>query len=338
MARIIAEKGSSGDRAVASVPNQRQPVTLTRPVAALLLLVCTALWGFAFVAQKTAMDSMGPLTFNSIRFLLGTAAIAPLATWEWRRANARPGFEVSRADWRTIAIICLALFIETWLLQVGISLTSVTNSGFLVSLYVLFVPMLALAIFRTRPHPVLYLGVPLVVGGIFLLNGARLDQFNRGDMLVILGAGFLAVQVLLLGQIVRRTGLPVFISALSFLVTGLLSLVFAVILEEPDVSSISEGWIAILYAGILSTAVAFSLQAVGQQRVPPANAAIILSAESLFAAIGGALLLHERLDVIGYLGAAMIFAAIVMVEVVPELLRSAAARRSADPEERRRLT
>lgn len=295
-------------------------MTLTRPVAALLLLICAALWGFAFVAQRTAMDSMGPLTFSGIRFLLGTIVIAPLAIWEWRRAKACPGFKVSRADWGTIAIIGLALFIETWLLQVGISITTVTNSGFLTSLYVLIVPILAFAVFRTRPHPALYLGVPLVLVGIFLLNGARLDQFNPGDVLVTIGAGFLAVQVLLLGHVVRRTGLPIFISALSFLAGGMLSLVFAFILEKPDLSGISGGWIEILYTGILSTAVAFTLQAVGQQHVPPANAAIILSAESLFAAIGAALLLHERLDVIGYLGAAMIFAAIVMVEAVPQLL------------------
>ena len=295
-------------------------MTLTRPVAALLLLICTALWGFAFVAQKTAMDSMGPLTFNSIRFLLGTIVIVPVAIWEWRRANARPHFIVSRADWGVIVILCLALFVENWLLQVGIISTTVTNSGFLISLYVLFVPMLAFAVFRTRPHPVLCLGVPLALAGIYLLNGARLDQFNRGDILVIIGAGFLAVQVLLLGFAVRRTGLPIFISALSFLAVGMLSLIFAFTLERPDLSGLSGGWMEVLYAGILSTAVAFTLQAVGQQHVPPANAAIILSAESLFAAIGGALLLHERLDVIGYLGAAMIFAAIVMVEAVPQLL------------------
>lgn len=295
-------------------------MTLTRPVAALLLLICTALWGFGFVAQKTAMASMGPLTFNGIRFLLGAIVIAPIAIWEWRRAKARPSFNVSRADWGTIAIICLSLFIETWLLQVGIIFTTVTNSGFLVSLYVLFVPILAFAVFRARPHAALYLGVPLALVGIFLLNGARLDQFNRGDILVIVGAGSLAVQVLLLGRAVVRTGLPIFISALSFLAVGMLSLVLALILDKPDLSGISGGWAEILYAGILSTAVAFSLQAVGQQHVPPANAAIILSAESLFAAIGGALLLHERLDVIGYLGAAMIFAAIVVVEAVPRLL------------------
>jgi drug/metabolite transporter (DMT)-like permease len=296
-------------------------MTLTRPVAALLLLLCTALWGFSFVAQRTAMDSMGPLTFSGIRFLLGTIVIAPLAIWEWRRAKGlRPGFRISRADWAAIAIIGLALFAEKWLLQVGIVITTVTNSGFLTSLYVLFVPVLAFAVFRTRPHPVLYLGVPLVLVGIFLLNGARLDQVNRGDLLVIISAGFLAVQVLLLGQAVTRTGLPIFISALNFFVCGVLSLLSAFVLETPNLSGISGGWIEILYAGVLSTAVAFTLQAVGQQRVPAANAAIILSAESLFAALGAALFLHERLNFIGYLGAAMIFAAILMVEVVPQLV------------------
>lgn len=295
-------------------------MTVTRPIAALLLLICTALWGFAFIAQKTAMDSMGPLTFAAMRYLLGSIVILPFALWDYRRGTAKRGFTMTRNEWLVTGVLCLSYFIGNWLQQTGLTLTTVTNSGFLTSLYVLFVPLLAFIIFRTRPHTVLYLGVPLALLGIFLLNGARLDSFNSGDLMMVACAVFWGMQVLLLGYIARRTGLPIFVSALSFIVTGVLSLIFAFILEKPDLSGIFDGWIEIAYAGILSTAVAFTLQAIGQQHVPAANAAIILSAESLFAAVGAAILLHERLPLIGYAGAALIFIAIVLVEAIPAMI------------------
>ena len=117
----------------------------------------------------------------------------------------------------------------------------------------------------------------------------------------------------------RATGLPIFVSAISFLVAGALALGIAFTIEAPTLAGIAAGWMQLAYVGIFSTAIAFTFQAIGQQHVPPANTAIILSAESLFAAIGGALLLGERLPPIGYIGAALIFAAIVAVEAIPPL-------------------
>lgn len=163
--------------------------------------------------------------------------------------------------------------------------------------------------------------MPLALIGLFLLNGARLDRLNTGDGLVIGSAVFWALHVLLLGYLAIETRRPIFISAVSFLVAGLLGISGAFIFEAPTFSALSAGWIEILYAGALSTAIGFTLQAIGQQHVPPANAAIILSAESLFAALGGALILGERLDPIGYLGVALIFAAVFLVELLPNLRR-----------------
>jgi drug/metabolite transporter (DMT)-like permease len=122
------------------------------------------------------------------------------------------------------------------------------------------------------------------------------------------------------------------VSGVSFLVAGGLALGFALAFEQPNVSSLAAGWVQILYTGVLSTAVAFTLQAIGQQRVPPANAAIILSAESLFAAVGGALVLGDRLPPIGYAGAALIFFAIVLVETVPSWMEQRKRRREASAE------
>lgn len=288
---------------------------MSRPLAALMLLACTMLWGFAFVAQKSAMESMGPLTFAGVRYLLGGLLVLPLALWERRRRPAPLG----PTQWALIIAMSLVFFIGSWLQQTGLATTTATNAGFLTGLYVFFVPLLGFLIFRSRPHPIIFAGVPLALIGIYYLNGGGLDSFNGGDGLIVISAVFWAMHVILLGHIARATGLPIFVSAVSFLFAGAVALGFAFIIETPTLAGIGAGWLEIAYAGILSTAVAFTFQAIGQQYVPPANAAIILSAESLFAAIGGALLLGDRLPPIGYAGATLIFAAIVAVEAIPPL-------------------
>jgi len=288
---------------------------MSRPLAALLLLTCTTLWGFAFIAQKSGMETMGPLTFAGVRYLLGGLCVLPIALWEKRR-NPKP---LSTRDWLMIGLLSLVFFVGSWLQQTGLGSTTATNAGFLTGLYVFFVPVLGLLLFGTRPHPIIVVCVPLALIGIYFLNGGGLGSFNGGDGLVVVSAVFWAMHVLVLGLVARSTGLPIFVSAVSFLVGGAIALGAALVVETPTLSGISAGWMQLAYAGILSTAVAFTFQAIGQQYVPSANAAIILSAESLFAALGGALLLGERLPPIGYAGAALIFVAIVAVEALPPL-------------------
>ena len=289
---------------------------MPRPLAALILLLTTIIWGFAFVAQKSGMATMGPLTFAAVRYSIGGLLILPLAWREYRR-RGRP---LTRREWGLLLALSGAFFMGSWLQNAGIGLTTVTNSGFLTALYVLFTPLIAFLVLRTRPHPIVWLCVPLALVGTFYLNGGVLDRFNFGDLLIVLCAVFWAIHMLLLGYLARTTGLPFFISSVSFLIAGLIALIFAPIAEAPTLAGIAAGWPELAYAAILATAVAFTAQAIGQQYVPPANAAIILSAESLFSAIGGALLLGERLPPVGYAGAALIFASIVLVETVPALL------------------
>ena len=288
---------------------------MSRPVAALLLLICTMLWGMAFIAQKSAMDSMGPLTFSGLRYLIGGLAVLPLALLE-RRKRPQP---LGARHWWLIVAVSLVFFLGSTLQQFGLITTTVTNAGFLTGLYVFFVPVLGFLIFRTRPHPIIFACVPMALIGIYFLNGGGFDSFNAGDGIMVVGAVFWGLHVILLGQAARVTGLPIFVSAISFLIAGSLAVGLALVFEQPNLAAIQSGWLELAYTGILSTAVAFTFQAIGQQYVPPANAAIILSAESLFAAIGGALILGERLPPIGYAGAVLIFAAILAVEALPPL-------------------
>ena len=290
---------------------------MPRPLALACLLLATAIWGFAFIAQKSAMDAMEPLTFTGARFLLGGLLILPFALREDRR-QPRP---LTARQWALIVFLSLNFFMGAILQQYGLLFTTVTNSGFLTGLYVMFVPVILLVVFRQPPHRVVWVGVPLALIGLFLLNGARLDRLNTGDGLVISSAIFWALHVLLLGYLAKQTARPIFISSMSFLIAGALGTLGAIGFETPTLDGLSAGWIEILYAGAMSTAVGFTLQAIGQQHVPPANAAIILSAESLFAALGGAVVLGERLDVIGYFGVLLIFVAIILVELLPTLRR-----------------
>ncbi|HEV2514603.1 MAG TPA: DMT family transporter [Devosia sp.] len=291
---------------------------MSRPLAVLLLLIATAIWGLAFVAQKAAMAHMGPLTFSGTRFLLGGVALLPFALIELRR-RAPAAAQFTPRLWLQIGILCIAFLVGSVLQQYGLAQTSVTNSGFLTALYVLFAPLIAFLVLRTRPHPIIYLGAPLALIGIFYLNGGRLESFNAGDLLVVISAVFWGGHVFMLGLLSRATGLPVVLSAITFISVGLVCLVLAFGFETPDFADITAGWVQILYVGLMSTALAFTLQAIAQQYVPAANAAIVLSAESLFAALGGALLLGERLPPIGYAGAALILFAIILVEAVPAL-------------------
>src|SRR5690606_20557325 len=178
---------------------------MSRPVAALLLLICTMLWGFAFIAQKSAMYSMEPLTFAGVRYLLGGLLVLPLALRE-RRRRIEP---LTRKNWVLILAMSAVFFAGSWLQQAGLTLTTATNAGFLTGLYVFFVPVLGYVMFRNRAHPIIFVCVPLALIGTYFLTGGGLDSFNGGDGLIVIGAVFWALHVILLGHVARATGLPI---------------------------------------------------------------------------------------------------------------------------------
>lgn len=297
---------------------------LNRFTGMVALIVATMFWGFAFVAQKNAMAHIGPLGFIGARYIIGGLVVLPLALWEYRRNTHR----FSAKQLWLILGLGLVFFLGSWLQQAGLVHTSVTNSGFLTGLYVFFVPLILLVIFKVKPHNVVWICAPLAFVGLFLLAGASVDGFNFGDLMVIGSAVFWALHVLGLGYLSRLTNLPLTVSCMTFLIGGVLGFGFAFPMETPELSQFANGWIEILYAGIFSTAIGFTLQAVGQIHVPPANAAIILSGESLFAALGGAVILGERLTMTGYFGVALLFLAIVLVEALPALREQRLAARN----------
>ncbi|OLP57279.1 MFS transporter [Rhizobium rhizosphaerae] len=286
---------------------------MTRLNANLCLLLAGAIWGAGFVAQSTAMAAIGPLWFIGLRFVLASLVAAPLA-WREARQAAAP---VSRRDWLGFLATGLALFTAAVTQQIGLLTTTVTNSGFLTSLYVVFTPLLSLLVLRRAPHRLIWPAAALAFVGIFLLSGGSLTAFRPGDAWTLLCALFWAMQVLLVGAFAARSGRPMALSLAQFLVCAVASLIAAAAFEPISMAAITGAGMEILYAGIFSSGIAFILQVVGQRFTTAPQAAIFLSSEALFAALFGALLLGESIPAAGYLGCAAIFAGILLAELGP---------------------
>ena len=290
---------------------------MSRPVANLVLLLAGAIWGMGFIAQATAMDAIGPILFIGLRFLVACIFIAPFAWFEARKA-AEP---IRKSDMIGFVLIGLALFLGMGLQQFGLTLTTVTNSGFLTGLYVVMVPILSLVLLRQVPHPVVWPAVALAFGGTWLLSGGDLVALNTGDFLTIACAFAWSAQVLMIGRYVSSSGRPIALSLVQFAICAVLGILIAIPLEDIVLTDIVAALPEILFSGIFASGVAFTLQVVGQRYTTAPQAAIFLSTEALFAAVFAAILLAERIPPIGYLGGVLIFSAILLVEIGPAILR-----------------
>lgn len=288
---------------------------MPRYLANLLLLLAGATWGAGFVAQSTAMDNIGPFLFIGMRFLVATILLAPFAWIESRKA-AMP---VSAAHLRGFALTGLVLFLGMGLQQVGLLFTTVTNSGFLTGLYVVFVPFITLLVLGHRPHPVIWPAVLMTFVGIWMLAGGSLVALNNGDFLTIACAVMWALQVILVGRYVGPSGRPLTLSFVQFALTSMLGLATGLMIETFDIAAIVATLPEILFAGVFATGLAFTLQVIGQRYTTAPQAAIFLSTESLFAALFGAMILGEQIPALGYAGGLLIFLAILLAELGPML-------------------
>lgn len=286
---------------------------MTRIQANLLLLLAGAMWGMGFVAQSSAMNSIGPFVFIGLRFVLATLAVLPFAIREGRRAE-RP---LTRRNWLAFVWVGLMMLGAIAFQQVGLLSTTVTNSGFLTGLYVVMTPLFTVVLFRNWPHPIVWPAALTALAGIWFLSGGAVEALNPGDWLTVLAAGFCALQVIFIARAASGTGRPITLAVTQFAVCAVAGLTVALIHEPIDWSAIRIAAPEIVYAGVFSGAMAFTLQVIGQRYTTAPQAAIFLSSEALFAALFGALILGERLPASGFLGCGLIFLAIVAVEVLP---------------------
>ncbi len=290
---------------------------MTRVQANLLLLLAAAIWGGGFVAQSTAMKAIGPFWFIGLRFAIAAFATLPFTLIEARKAKVA----TSRRHLALYLMIGLALFGGASTQQIGLQTTTVTNSSFITGLYVIFVPLIAVFFLRRSPHWIIWPGAIMAVSGIYMLSGGQLSALTVGDLLTVVCAVFWSIQITLAGTTVSETGRPLALSSAQFAVTAACALIIAALFEPVSLADIRVAAPEILYVGIFSSGVAFVLQVVAQRYTTPSQAAIFLSAEALFGATLAALLLGESMPPLGYIGCALMFIAMLVVELVPELTR-----------------
>jgi drug/metabolite transporter (DMT)-like permease len=286
---------------------------MTRLTADLLLLGSAAIWGLAFVFQKTAMQELGPLTFIAARSAIAALVLVPVAVFEARQAaGGRPVDGVGLA--RIALWAGLAFFAGAALQQIGLVTATVTNAGFLTALYVVFVPILMWIWFREAPARIVWPAAAVSFAGTWLLGGGTVGALSRGDVLIAVCAVFWAVHVLVC-RASAPFGRPVLFTCLQFVVVAALAALGAAASEAVTVEKLWRAAPQIAFVGILSSAVTFTILTIALRHTPPSEASIIISSESLFAALAGAILLGERLTPIAWAGAALIVAATLAVQV-----------------------
>lgn len=295
---------------------------MSRIQANLLLTVIALIWGSAFVAQSHGMADIGPMAFTGVRFLIGTLVVAPLMWREWR-ALARQSRPLQRGDVLKITGLGLLLLLGAAMQQIGIVSTTVTNAGFLTALYVPLVPLLGWLLMRHLPHWSVWPAALACLVGAFLLSGAHELNISTGDLWVIASAFPWALHVLLVGRVADRMAAPFLVAGGQFLVCGLLALAWALVNEPFGWPALEAASGPILYTGVLSVGVAFTAQVVAQRYAHAADAAVILSSETLFAALFGYLLMGDRLGAAGLLGCALILASMLAIQLMPLLRRQA---------------
>lgn len=282
--------------------------------SSLLLLVTAAIWGSTIVVQKYVMNSIGPFWFAAIRFFIASCVLFPFAFHELRK---RP--TPSKFDWGTGIFIGFFLFGGSMCMQYALLFTTVTNVGFITGLYVAFVPIIGL-FFGQRPSSSIWLGIFLSVTGVYFLSFSNdtafsLTALNKGDMITFMGALFWAGHVFTLSSPLGRRLPSLSMTFIQMCTSTVLCFLLAVFLEAFSWSAVEESLIGLLFVGIISSCLCYTLQIVGQRHVPAAPAAIILSLEAVFSALSGWIFLGETLPFRGFLGCALIFSGLITTQL-----------------------
>lgn len=287
----------------------------------LMLLMAAAIWGFAFVAQSTAMDKVGPFTFLAVRSLLGALVLVPAISIKDK--FAKNNFVKDKAvttehqgisKLLTGGVLCgIALAVASCFQQLGICYTTASKSGFITAMYILIVPIMGI-FFKKKVSLKLWFCVLIAVIGMYLLCVKEGLHINVGDVLTFVCAVFFAVQIMIVDYYSPRVD-GIKLSCIQFLVTAIISGILMFIFEKPSIANIMSAWLPIAYAGVCSSGVAFTLQILGQKYTEPTVASLIMSFESVFATIGGVMILKEFPGVREWIGIGLMFVAIMVSQV-----------------------
>lgn len=289
--------------------------------ADLLMLLTAMIWGSGFIAQTLGMNHIGPFLYSGLRFALGSLCLLPLVIGRRTSEPPREPF-MTRGLWIGGVVMGLALTLGINLQQVGLLFTSVTNSGFITGLYVIVVPVLGM-LMGHKTGTGTWLGAGLAVAGMFLLSVGDNFQVSSGDWLQLIGAFVWGAHVVLVGIFASRHD-PIRLAFLQFATCAVVSLLLALVLEPIGMDAIIAAGPALLYGGIVAVGIGYTLQVVAQKDAIASHAAIILSLEAVFAAIAGAWLLGESLQMRGYVGCALMLAGMLIAQLWPQRAPAAA--------------
>ena len=287
----------------------------------LLLLLTAFIWGVAFVAQSVGGEAVGCFTFNGVRSLIGAVVLLPVIYFldaQKKKELGEEKFLEQKGDKKTLLLggICcgVMLCIASNFQQFGISFTTVGKAGFITAMYILIVPILGLFM-KKKVGIKVWLGVVLATIGLYMLcMTSESFSLSKGDFLVLICAGFFSLHILIIDYFSPKVD-GVRMSCIQFFVCGVISTAIAFIFENPSFSAILSGWLPILYAGVLSCGVAYTLQIVGQKNMDPTVASLILSLESVFSVLAGWVILHQSLSVRELFGCVLMFLAIILAQL-----------------------
>ena len=279
-----------------------------------MLFLAALIWGFAFAFQSRGMEHMGPMTFNGIRFLIGAIVLIPVIFLFKKTGEKR---SASKEDIKITVlggIICgLCLFGASSLQQFGIQYTSVGKAGFLTTLYIILVPIIGI-FFKRKVSAIVWIGALLSVAGMYLLCVSETMSINKGDVLAFGCAIIFAFHILAVDHFAPKTN-GVVLSCLQFLTSGICAMIVAFIFEHPTMTEIVNGIVPLLYVGVMSSGVAYTLQILGQKNADPTIASLIMSLESAVSVLGGWLILHQKLTGKELLGCLLMFIAVIGVQI-----------------------
>ena len=287
--------------------------------ANILMLIATLIWGTAFVSQTTGMGAIGPFTFSFGRFFFAFLTVLPFAIYLERN-------NVSKilSD-RTKVYLCLAtgffLFGGMGLQQYALQKSMISNAAFLSTLYVPFVGIISRFIIKKQVHWIVWIAILLCLYGSYLLSSNQSIEMQQSDSLLFIAALFFALHIICIDIFIKKLNSPFLFGSIQYFIVFILSMLLAFLWEDPKLSNMQIEWFEILYTGIFSAGIGYTLQIIAQHKANPAPAAIILSMESVFAAIAGWIILNQVLDTQKIMGCLAIFVGVIIVQLVPIIIK-----------------
>ena len=290
---------------------------MSKSMSLLSALLCTFIWGTTFIAQDTGMDKIGPLTFNATRFFIGFLSIIPFALLFEKKKITKEINNNKRLFYKLLFWIGLFLFLGTCLQQTALLYTDVANAAFFTIFYVPMVPIILFFFYSKSIHWSIWPSVLFCIVGVYLLSDFTNATIRLGDTLVILCALFWSLHIIFIGNFIKNFNLPLFFGALQALIVSFFSIIFALFFETITIVNILNESVSIIYAGVLSGGIAFTLQIYAQKNISSAPAAIIFSLEGVFATIAAWIILNQILGLDNVIGCVLILFGVLLSQLLP---------------------